>query len=331
MHWLRSSIYRIGTICLISFFVFCSTASFNQGWAAPPAAWKPSKPLTIILSSYGGAYEWIARQLSRVLPDYLGQKVIVQGVTGAEGRNALDMLQRAKPDGRTISLLGVGTYVSAAVTRHYSWDVRDLSVIVTIDTPPYAIFVSPTSPFMSYDDLVKMKKVVRVAASPANFAIIPLLVHFDKKGIQYRVARFQGSAASALAVLAGNADLTISALSRENTDRIKSGDYRTLWIYDNKRFPLIPNVPTHIDLGMPKEWANFRSCRPIQVSPHTPEQIQRGLKAALIKALQDKRTIEWSKKFDTPMDALPEAEYTERIRFLIKSFNENMQIVENYF
>jgi len=332
MRWNRSFACPLGTIFLLTFFFIFSTSGFNQSFAAQPTTWKPTKPVTILLSSYGGAFDWIARQLSRVLPDYLGQKIIVQRVTGAEGKNAMDTLQRSKPDGHTMSLLGVGTYLGLATKKsQYPWNVKDLPVLLAIDTPPYGVFVYPKSPYANYQDIVKTKTPIRIALGGTNFAIVPLLMDFDKKGIQYKVARFKGSAESSLAVMAGNAELTIGALSGVHANPIKAGDFRLLWLYDTKRIAMFPNVPTHVELGMPKEWSYYRIARLMQVPPGTPLHIQRALKEALIKALSDKRTIEWSKKFDTPVGVLPEAEFQERINYLIKGFNESPKIVEAYF
>jgi tripartite-type tricarboxylate transporter receptor subunit TctC len=253
-------------------------------------------------------------------------------VIGAEGKNAMDTLQRSKPDGHTMSLLNVGVYVGLSTKKSpYSWNVKDLPVLLGIDTPPYGIFVNPKSPYSNYQDIVKTQTAIRIALGTANFAVIPLLADFDKKGIQYKVARFKGSAEANLAVIAGNAELTSGPLSGINAQPILAGDFRLLWLYDTKRLAMFPNVPTHVELGMPKEWSHYRVARLIQVPPGTPEHIQKALREALIKALRDKRTIEWSKTVDTPVGVLSESELKERINFLIKGFSENPNIVEAYF
>ena len=323
--------YWIGRVFLLILFFVFATGGFNQGLAAQSESWKPSRPMKIILSGRG-AYDLIARQLAQVLPDYLGQKLTVQLVTGAQGFNAMDVLQGSKPDGHTISLLGVATYVGLATKKtRYSWNVRDIPVVMALDTPPYGIFGSPKSPFKSYQDIVKTKTEVRVALAGATFVVIPLAADFEKKGIPYTMARFKDVADAKLAVLAGNADLTSGALTGINTNQIKAGDMTLLWIYSTKRYPEFPNAPTHFELGMPKEWSNFVLTRLIQVPPGTPTNIQTGLRGALIKAFKDQRTIEWSKKAETPLDLLPESESKQRIDFLIKAFNEHKKIVDAYY
>jgi len=330
MHCNESCSYRVGTVILIVFFMVFSTGSFNEALAAQPESWKPSKPMKVILSGRG-AYDLIARHLARVLPDYLGQKLTVQVVEGAQGFNAVDVLHGSSPDGHTISLLGVATYVGLTTKSLYSWNVRDIPVIMALDAPPYGIFGAPKSPFLSYRDIVNTKTPIRVALAGATFIVIPLIADFEKKGIPFKFARFKGVEDAKLAVLAGNADLTSGALTGINTKQLKAGDMTLLWIYGTKLDSEFPNAPTHFELGMPKEWSDYTLTRLIQVPPGTPAHIQNTLREGLIKAFKDKRTIEWSEKIDTPVDLLPEAEFKQRIDFLVKAFKENQKIVEAYY
>ncbi len=321
-----------GKVFVIMVLILFLTLVLNPNrLTAQPQSWKPQNRLTIILSSYGGAFDLTARQLAQVLPEFLGQSIVVQAVTGAEGANALDFVQKSKPDGRMVSLIGMGTYITLSVKKQYPWDVKDLPIVLAIDTPPYGVHTSTKSPYTSYEDLLKRKKDIRIGIGGTNFGILPLLIDLEKKGVQYKVARFKGSAEAFLAVIAGNADLTVAALSGVTLERVQAGDLRPLWVYDTKRFPLISNAPTHVELGMPKEWASFRLMRLIQVAPGTPEYIQKGLKEALTKALKDKRTLEWSVKVDTPVDIMTEEEYMERIRYVIEGFKNNPKIIETYF
>jgi tripartite-type tricarboxylate transporter receptor subunit TctC len=330
MYWNKSHDYCVGAVTLIVLILFFSIASFNEAMAGQAESWKPSKPMKIILSGRG-AYDLIARQLVRVLPDYLGQKLTVQVVEGAQGFNAMDVLHGSTPDGHTISLLGVATYVGLTTKSLYSWNVRDIPVIMALDAPPYGIFGSPKSPFSSYRDIVNAKTPVRVALAGATFIVIPLIVDFEKKGIPYKFARFKGVEDAKFAVLAGNADITSGALTGINTQQLKTGDITLLWIYGTKRDPDFPNAPTHTELGMPKEWSDYALTRLVQVPPGTPAHIQNALREGLIKAFQDKRTIEWSKKADTPVDLLPEADFKQRINFLVKAFKDNQKIVDAYY
>jgi hypothetical protein len=80
----ESCVYRVGTVGLIIFSIVFLAGSFNEGLAGQPESWKPSKPMKIILSGRG-AYDLIARQLVRVLPDYLGQNSLSRSWKALKG------------------------------------------------------------------------------------------------------------------------------------------------------------------------------------------------------------------------------------------------------
>jgi tripartite-type tricarboxylate transporter receptor subunit TctC len=317
-------------------FIVSLTLGYHQislAAAPQPKVWKPEGRVTIIVNVYGGAYDLLARQIASLFPEYLGQSAIVTAVTGAGGGNALDTLHKSKPDGRTFAITGIGTHIQLSLEKLYPWSLDDLGTVLAMDAPPYGVYTSPKSGYKNYEDLIKMKKVVRIATGQANFALLPLILDFEKKGIQYKVARFKGSADASLAVIAGNADLTIGALSGVHTDKIRSGDFRAVFVFDTKRFPLIPDVSCLTDLGMPKEWAYYRIIRLFQVAPNTPEHIQKGLGEGIAQILKDKRTLEWSQKADTPVDLLPEEAYREAMSVVLGSFKDkkNAHIIKEYF
>ncbi|MFB3883805.1 MAG: Bug family tripartite tricarboxylate transporter substrate binding protein [Thermodesulfobacteriota bacterium] len=332
MHNTLKSVRGATLFLSLSLFLVCLSILFQPNcFAQSEKPWRPEGPITIIVQTYGGAYDLTARQIAQVLPDYLGQRVIVQAVTGANGANAIDALHRSKPDGRTLCLVPLGAHIGLAIEKLYAWDIKDIPVLLGIEVPPYAILSSAKAPYTTYEELLKARKEVRIATGAGNFSILPLIMDLEKRGVQYKAARLKGSVDAALMVIAGNADLTMGALSGVHLDQVRNGDVRPLFIYSTKRYSEAPNVPTHAEIGMPKEWANYRPVRMIYIPPGTPEKIQKGLKDALQKALQDKRTLEWSKKADTPVDIVPEEEYKARIYYIVEGFKKYPKIIEMLF
>lgn len=313
-----------------------SLVAATRGSDAKPAqqnSWKPNGPLTVIVGAGAGtAYDWFARQLATMMRDYLGKPVIVNISPGGGGAVALDMLHKSRPDGRTFALYGLGTQIALEFEKRYHWDIKDFNVVLAVDVPPYVVLSSQKhSRYKDFNALMKSKEEVRIATPGPNFAIVPLIMQLEKNGIKYRAARFKGAAEANLAVIAGDADLTISALSSVALDPIRAGDFQALWVFANKRYPDLPNVPTHIELGMPREWANYNLARLIVLPPGTPVNIQNAFTEALKKCLQDKRTLEWSKKIEVPVDILERKEMEERIRVVTEGFKNNLDIVKRYF
>ena len=65
----------------------------------------PSRPITIVVGlAAGGSTDVIARMMAQAMKSSLGQPVIVENVTGAEGTIAIGRVARAAPDGYTLSL-----------------------------------------------------------------------------------------------------------------------------------------------------------------------------------------------------------------------------------
>ncbi len=325
---------RFSLILSITVFIMCLTVVYSQeGLAQQQKAWKPPGPLTFICyTGPGTAYDFLARQIAQVLPDYLGKHVIIQTVSGGGGGNAVDVLHKSKPDGRTFALYALGTQVALTLEKRYKWDMKELNLILAVDAPPYAVCSSlKKSNYKDFKDLMKTKETVRIATGGANFAIVPLILQLEKNGVKYRVARFKDNQAAFLAVIAGDADITMGALSSITLDPIRAGDFQPLWIFANKRQQDLPDVPTHAELGMPKEWANYNLIRLIALPPSVPADIQTALTEALIKSLQDKRTLEWSKKAEIPVDILQRKELDERVRVVQEGFKDNIEIVKRYF
>lgn len=169
---------------LIMGFIMCLTMGYNQDiLAAPQQTWKPDGPLTITLYTLGGAYEQLARQIALLLPEYLGQPTTIRGVTGAEGGNALDFVHRTKPDGRYINLGPVSINAILSVEKRYSWDIKDLPVVLAIEGTPYVIATSAKSPYKSWEELLKARKEnLRMSFPAGNFAVVPLVLELEKRG-----------------------------------------------------------------------------------------------------------------------------------------------------
>lgn len=343
MHTKRGYVYFAGliicfTLLVVGFVFLYPNGLFAQekdsrGDPSSKKAWRPNGPLTLMcFTGPGTAYDYLARQMVQVLPDYLGKRAIVRAVVGGGGGNALDTLHSSRPDGKTFLLYSIGSHVALTVEKRYKWDINDFNLILAVDVPPYGILVSAkNSNYKNFKDLMTTKEVVRIATGGANLAILPLILQLEKSGVKYKVARFKDNTAAFLAVIAGDAEITISALSSTALDPIRAGDFRALWQFSTRRLPELPDVPHLVELGMPREWESYNVTRLLALPPGVPLDIQNSLTEALIKILQDKRTVEWSKKAEIPVDIVKRKELEGRIRVIEAGFKQNREIIQRYF
>jgi tripartite-type tricarboxylate transporter receptor subunit TctC len=85
----------------------------------------PTRPITIVVGyAAGGPTDTAARILAEVLKPPLGQAVLIENVTGANGSIGVGRVVRAAPDGYTLSFGDLGTHVVNQVTYPLAYDLR---------------------------------------------------------------------------------------------------------------------------------------------------------------------------------------------------------------
>ena len=85
----------------------------------------PTRPITIVVGyAAGGPTDTAARILAEVLKPLLGQAVLIENVTGANGSIGVGRVVRAAPDGYTLSFGDLGTHVVNQVTYPLAYDLR---------------------------------------------------------------------------------------------------------------------------------------------------------------------------------------------------------------
>src|SRR5438874_4199504 len=91
---------------------------------AAPAQSYPSRPVTLVVPfPAGGPTDVIARTLAQHMRDSLGQSVVVENVTGANGNIGVGRVARAAPDGYTITIGHWSTHVVNGAVYPLAYDV----------------------------------------------------------------------------------------------------------------------------------------------------------------------------------------------------------------
>lgn len=125
---------------------------------AQPAGDYPNRPVTIYIGfTAGGPTDVVGRMLAEGLSRKFNQNFIVDNRAGANGGLAAQLLKKAAPDGYTLMIGSSGTLsISPNIQKNLAYDpVKDFTPIGLVANYPYFLVVPSTSPFQSYDDLVK--------------------------------------------------------------------------------------------------------------------------------------------------------------------------------
>ena len=225
------------------------------GAAAMPAQSTDVVKIVVPFSA-GGPTDQIARIVAPGLSEALGKTVIVENRGGAGGTVGAAYAAKAKPDGSTILLSTSSLVLSAGTTSNLPYDARqDLEPVYLLGEVQTMLAVRPGLNVESLQALIAKAKgpknlnygstgvggTMHVGAELlARTAKVPL-VH-----IPYR-----GAAPALVDLMAGNIDL-VNADVPVLKPYIQDGRIQGLVIFDKRRSPLLPDIPTAEEAGMPE-------------------------------------------------------------------------------
>ncbi len=213
----------------------------------------PNQPVRMIVPySAGGVTDQVGRALADEMGKRLGQTVVVENKTGANGTmGAIQMLQ-AKPDGYSITMVPIGIYRMPHISGAPYDPAKDFTYISQVAGYDYYLAVKGDAPWKSVDDLVKHAKdnpdIVSYgtpgAYSSQHIAMVQL---GEAAGVQWTHIPFKGES-DALAAVMGNHVQTLVGASGV-LPQIQSGHARALATLGQERSASLPDVPTLKELG----------------------------------------------------------------------------------
>jgi tripartite-type tricarboxylate transporter receptor subunit TctC len=274
----------------ISAFLLCLFTIFSSPVFAQSNY--PNKPINFIVPyGAGGSADSRSRQLGQKMSLILKQPIVIDNKPGAGGNIGTEAIVRAAPDGYTI---GMGNFAPMAVNKTLFGNLRydpetDLTPIILVEKGPLVLVVNPNSPFKTVQDIVvaaKAKPGVLTFSSGGIGGSHQLSAELFElnAGIQMIHVPYKSGSAALTDLMAGNVDLMFDQMYSA-VPSIKADKIRPLAITSKKRSPLLPNVPSFVELGYPKvEVLNWQGL----IAPKgTPKAIIDKLNAAANEALKD--------------------------------------------
>lgn len=274
----------------ISAFLLCLFTIFSSPVFAQSNY--PNKPINLIVPyGAGGSADSRSRQLGQKMSLILKQPIVIDNKPGAGGNIGTEAIARAAPDGYTI---GMGNFAPMAVNKTLFGNLRydpetDLTPIILVEKGPLVLVVNPNSPFKTVQDIVvaaKAKPGVLTFSSGGIGGSHQLSAELFElnAGIQMIHVPYKSGSAALTDLMAGNVDLMFDQMYSA-VPSIKADKIRPLAITSKKRSPLLPNVPSFVELGYPKvEVLNWQGL----IAPKgTPKAIIDKLNAAANEALKD--------------------------------------------
>lgn len=227
----------------------------------------PSKPIRVVVpSAAGGLPDIAARSHAKELSEQLGQQVVVDNRPGASGIIGFELIAHAPPDGYT---LGYATFLVAtnpAMFLKLPYDsAKDFRPIIIGGSNPNLLAVTQSLPIRSVKELIEHAKAnpgklsygssgvgssIHLAMELFSMRTGTHLVHVSYKGIQQAITD----------VIGGQIEIVCDNLG-SILPHVKGGRVRALGVTSLKRSPVVPEIPTIDEAGLPgyeiSPWAGY--------------------------------------------------------------------------
>jgi len=230
-------------------------AAPRHAWAQVPADF-PRQPMTLIVPlAAGGPLDVLGRLLAHDYQARSGQPATVDNRTGGAGNIGIDAVRRAAPDGTTLLVIPAGNLtINPTLMRNLSFDVeRDFAPITVLATAPNLLVTSPKTAITSIAGLIAKAKQGKISyGSPGVGSQLHLAVELfkQKTGIEMTHVPYRGTTPALNDLLGGHIDVLVSNLPVA-LPVIKSGTVVPLALTTAERSPLVPDVPTLAEAGVP--------------------------------------------------------------------------------
>jgi tripartite-type tricarboxylate transporter receptor subunit TctC len=217
----------------------------------------PSKPVRLFVPyPAGGAVDILARTLGDELSKQWGQPVIVENRPGAGGVVASQALATSAPDGHTLIVVASGHATNPFLYPKLPYDTfADFTAICLLASSPNILLVRADSPFKTLADLLAQAR-----AKPGGLSygmagngtsthlageLLKNLAKVDILAIPYK-----GGGPAMNDLLGGQIPISFNN-GPESIGQISAGTVRALGVTTAKRAPMLPDVPTMAEAGVP--------------------------------------------------------------------------------
>ena len=225
-----------------------------QAQDAPPAF--PRKAMTFVVPlSAGGPVDILGRLLAQEYQTRTGQSATVENKTGGAGNIGIDMVRKSTPDGTTLLVIPAGNLtINPTLLKNFSFQVeRDFAPITMLATAPNIVLASHQLGVSTVAELIAKAKQGKVTyGTPGVGSQLHLLMELlrVKTGGEFVHVPYRGSAPALNDLIGGHIDLVSTNLTAA-LGAIQAGTVVPLAMTTAQRSPLVPNVTTLMEAGIP--------------------------------------------------------------------------------
>ncbi len=241
--------------CLLA----CGATALAASWSLPATAQEtwPSKPVRLVVPfAPGGSTDVVARMMAQKLGELWGQTVVVDNRSGAGGNLGADIVAKSPADGYTLLFASGSITINPQLYKRMPFDTKkDLVPITNVASGPMLVVVPDDAPARTVKDLI-----VAAKAKPGsvNFgsAGVGSQVHLagenfaNAAGIDIVHVPYKGEAPAYTDLIAHQTQMMVGNFAAASA-LLGKGRLRALAVTGKQRSPLLPDVPTVAESGLP--------------------------------------------------------------------------------
>jgi len=270
---------------------FAASFCFASGAAAQTY---PDRPITVIVPyAPGGNTDVIARIMLEGMTPHMGQRFIIENVSGAGGTTGSTRAAKSPADGYTLLVGQMGTHAAAVglYGDKLGYDpVNDFEHVTQFTDTPIGIFVKKDSPAKTLQELIaqiKAGKLTNGHGGVGSTSHVSCLLFTSLIGGKTTLIGYRGSGPALNDLISGQYDFMCDQIPH-TIGHVQAGSIKLLSLAQTERSPIVPNVPTTAEAGLPQMQASGWNA--MFAPKGTPRAFVDKLSAAAAKAFEDPTT-----------------------------------------
>lgn len=275
---------RRAVIAASSLLAGLATGSASQASTTP----FPTRMMRLIVPfPPGGGTDVVARAIAEKVSSRLGQRMIVDNKSGGNGAIAQRELAAAPIDGHTLVMDSMAITVFPHLMKTPLYDpVASLDPVVRVGTFPFVIVVNPNVPVKSVPDLVnylRTNSAANVASAGATTRLAAELFRMESN-VDMTFVSYRGGAPTMVAMISGEAHVYFGDVPTV-INHIRSGRLRAVAVTSRTRLPILPDVPTVAESGLPSY--EFASWNGVYARAGTSPEVLEVLNREFLRAIKE--------------------------------------------